>query len=93
MRGGSDRYEHGQWNAVCDRCGNEYKARQLRKEWTGLRVCWGPDTTGCWEERHPQDLVRGRKDQQTPPWTRPEPPDVFVDAYVWNDSTKAWEAS
>ena len=71
-------YVHGQWNAVCDRCGNEYKARQLRREWTGLRVCSGAGTLNCYEPRHPQDFVRGKADRQTPPWTRPEQPDVFL---------------
>lgn len=88
-----DAYEHGQWNAVCDRCGFEYKARHLRKEWTGLMVCHGAGTNGCWEVRHPQDFVKGRPDRQAPPWTRPEPPDVFAPAKVWNDETKAWEAA
>lgn len=57
----------GQWNVICDRCGFEYKARQLRKEWTGLRVC-----KDCWEPRHPQDFVKGKKDRQAPPWVRPD---------------------
>lgn len=65
-------FELGQWKAMCDRCGFEFKARQLRKEWTGLRVCSGPGSNDCWEPRHPQDFVRGKKDDQTPPWTRPD---------------------
>lgn len=65
-------YEHGQWNAVCDRCGFEYKSRQLSKEWNGLRTCKGAGTNECWEPRHPQDFVRGKIDNQTVPWTRPE---------------------
>lgn len=33
----------------------------------------------CWEPRHPQDYVRGIPDNPGGlPWTRPEPPDVFV---------------
>lgn len=71
-------YEHGQWNALCQRCGFKYKARQIKLEWTGLRVCCGPDTNGCWEERHPQDFVRGQKDRQAPPWASPEAPDTFI---------------
>ena len=62
----------GQWKAQCDRCGFEYKSAKIRKEWTGLRVCSGPGTNDCWEPRHPQDRVRGRKDRQSPPWVRPE---------------------
>lgn len=76
--GQSDHYEPGQWNALCDRCGFKFKARKLRKEWTGLRVCDGPDTNNCFEERNPQDFVRGKPDKQTPSWTRPEPTDAFL---------------
>lgn len=64
-------YVAGQWNAVCDRCGFSFKARQLHREWTGLRVCKGPGTNDCWEPRHPQDLIQGKKDRQAPPWVRP----------------------
>lgn len=67
-----DEYEHGQWNVACDRCGMKFKARQLRKEWTGLRTCKGHGTNDCWEPRHPQDFVRGRRDRQTVPYSRPE---------------------
>ncbi len=70
----------GAWRAQCDRCGFRYKNRQLRKEWTGLRVCYGPGTGNCWEPRHPQDFVKGRKDRQAPAWVRPDVdgPDVSV---------------
>ena len=67
----------GQWRVICDRCGFKYWSGQLRKEWTGLMVCMGGDTNDCWEPRHPQDFVRGKKDRQAPPWTRPEGEDVF----------------
>ena len=86
-------YEHGQWNVICDRCGSEYKARQLRMEWTGLRVCSGPLTRNCWEPRHPQDFVRGVKDPQAPPWTRPEAADTFLTSREWNDDTKTWDVT
>lgn len=68
----------GQWNAVCDRCGYEYKSGKLRKEWNGLRTCSGPGTNNCWEPRHPQETIKGKPDRQNPPWTRPEGDDVFV---------------
>lgn len=73
-----DDFKHGQWAVACDRCGFKYKSKSIKLEWTGLRVCDGPATNNCWEPRHPQEFVRGRKDKQTPPWTRPEQPDVFV---------------
>lgn len=65
-----DEYRHGRWNVLCDRCGFKYKNNQLRLEWTGLRVCSGMGTNDCWEVRHPQDFVRGRRDRQLPPWVR-----------------------
>ena len=66
-------YEHGQWNVICDRCGMQYKARQLRLEWNGLRACFGKGTLGCWDPKHPrQELRPVPADRQTPPWTRPE---------------------
>lgn len=68
-------YKHGDWNAICDRCGNKYKASQLRKEWTGHRVCYGPGTNDCWEAKHPQLDIKSIPDKQTVPWTRPEPAD------------------
>ena len=67
--------QYKRWKAICDRCGFERWNHQIRLEWNGLRVC--ADT--CWEPRHPQDFVRGVPDNQTLPWTRPEPEDVFLD--------------
>lgn len=68
------------WNAICDRCGFKFKSHQLATEWTGLKTCRGAGTNDCWEPRHPQDKTRGKVDRQAPPWTRPEPPDVFLDS-------------
>lgn len=67
-------FELGQWKAVCDRCGFDFMARQLKREWTGLRVCRGPGTNECFEQRHLQESLRGKADRQAPPWTRPEGP-------------------
>ena len=35
--------------AICDRCGFRYKNTQLRKEWTGFRVC-----SECYEPKERQ---------------------------------------
>ena len=35
--------------AICDRCGFRYQYTQLKKEWTGFRVC-----SECYEPKHPQ---------------------------------------
>lgn len=59
---------------ICDRCGFRRPLDQLRKEWTGLKVC-----SDCFDRRHPQDFVRGVPDPQHVPDPRPEPADVFVE--------------
>lgn len=59
--------------AICDRCGWEYKLKDLREEYydqqpTGLLVCWR-----CFDEDHPQ-LQVGRKDYDDPkPVDNPRP--------------------
>ena len=34
---------------LCDRCAFEYPLLDLKKEWTGFKVC-----NECWEPKHPQ---------------------------------------
>lgn len=70
----ADEYKHGSNNVICDRCGFKFKHFEVRKEWTGLVVC----KITCWEPRHPQDYVRGQRDNQTPFVARPEQPDNFL---------------
>lgn len=67
------RYDKGDWKAVCDACGREFKASALRKRWDGFMVCQED-----WEPRHPQEFVRGVVDTQVPAWTRPESQDTFI---------------
>lgn len=55
------------YKVVCDRCGFNYKAEELRKTWEGLYCC-----TRCWEPRHGSDLFRPPKDPSPLPWTRPD---------------------
>lgn len=69
-------YKPGDNNAVCDRCGKPFKASQLKKTWDGLWVC-----ERDWEPRHPQDFVRGVKDDPHVRISRPWPKtDAFVPA-------------
>ena len=58
---------------VCQVCGFQYRSSQTRKRWDGLWTCL-PD----FEERHPQDFVRGRKDNENVPEPRPEPITTYV---------------
>lgn len=74
------RYVKGQFNALCQRCGFVHKSGQIRKEWTGLMVC-----RECFETRSPQEHVQGRVDKQAPPWSSPEPADVFIVDQITGD--------
>ncbi len=66
-------YRAGDWNAICDLCGRKFKASKIRLRWDGLRVC-----PKDYEERHVADFFKGRPDDQSVPWTRPEPDDVYI---------------
>ena len=68
------RFVAGQWNAICDVCGQKYKSGDMKKRWDGLMVC-----PHDWEPRHPQDFLRAVPDRQAVPWSRPETTDVFVE--------------
>lgn len=69
----SDRYRPGGFYRISDRDGSRRRASDTRKEWTGAIV--GKDE---FEDRHPQDFVRGKKDNQSVPDARPEAIDHFV---------------
>lgn len=74
-------YQPGNYWLVCDRCGFDYRLEDMVEEWTGAVVCrrW------CYEPRHPQDLLRGFEDDQSPRGlTRTEPDDEFVDVTFCN---------
>jgi len=73
--GHADYYADGDYNATCQRCGGKFKASECELEWTGLFVC----KETCYEPRHPQDFVRGVKEDQTVPIASPPPPPIFVE--------------
>jgi len=58
---------------ICDRSGRKVRASQTVKQWDGLIVAIDE-----YEDRHPQDFVRGRKDRQNVPDARPESVDSFL---------------
>ncbi len=66
-------YKPGDNNAICDRCGKPFKASELKKTWDGLWVC-----RRDWEPRHPQDFVRGVKDDMSVKVSRPDSDPTFV---------------
>lgn len=73
MAGNADFWADGQWNFFCDLCGRKAKSSTAMKTWDNFRVCKHHK-----EVRNPQDFIRGVKDDQTVPWSRPEAPDTFV---------------
>jgi hypothetical protein len=77
--GPRDYFAEGQWNAICQQCGLKRKSGEIVLRWDGLMVCKTTVNPGCWEPRQPQDFVRGVKDEQAPPWTRPDSEPEFVD--------------
>ncbi len=45
-------------------------------------TCHGPNTNHCWEPRNAQDFVRGMRDKQSPPWSRPRPDAISTGAII-----------
>lgn len=71
-------YVNGEWNFYCDLCGKKEKSGRAMRTWDGFYVC-----SRHAEIRNPQDFVRGVADNQTTPWSRPEPGDIFpYEAYI-----------
>jgi hypothetical protein len=67
-------YRAGDHYLICDECGFKIRRSESRHRWDKAIVCGK-----CWEPRHPQDFVRGRRDRQSVPDARPEPPDHFLE--------------
>ena len=81
-RGMSTGYRLGDHNALCDRCQKKFFASDLKKEWTGWYVC-----DSCYEPRHPQEFLKGHRDDPQVAWTRPDRADIDVD--INGDISKA----
>lgn len=72
-RGEGDRYRPGDHLVIDDRTGFVEYASGTKREWNGLRVA-----TDVFERRHPQDFVRGRRDDQRVSDPRVPPVPAFV---------------
>lgn len=60
---------------VCDSCGFDIRAQDIRETWDHRLVC-----PSDWEPRHPQDFVRSKYDDMSAKGpVRPPAPDVFID--------------
>lgn len=71
--GKADYYKHGDYNVICDVCGRKFKASTCKLKWNNMLAC-----SVCFEERNPQDFVKGVADDQRVPLARPEAPDRFI---------------
>jgi hypothetical protein len=62
---------------ICDQCGQQFMLNDLKKEWTGFKVC-----QECYEPKHPQlEPKRGLTEAQALFQPRPEAR-LFVTIYV-----------
>lgn len=69
----ANNYRPGDWFVICDRSGFKVRASECRKTWDGLFV-----HKSHFEPRHPQDFVRGIRDSQRVPISRPRGEDRFL---------------
>lgn len=65
---------------ICDASGFKVPLSNMTKQWDGAMV-----DRRFVDKRNPQDFVRGVKDNQTLPFSRPEAPDVFITVAVTPD--------
>lgn len=66
-------YIPGSFYRICERTGMKTREFNTRREWQGLIV-----RKEVFEPRQPQDFVRGVPDNQTVPYPRPRPTNVFI---------------
>ena len=64
----------GENNVECDRTGFKVKSGDVKQEWNHFMV-----RLESWEQRQPQDLLRGFPDNQSPQVSRPGTGDFFLD--------------
>jgi hypothetical protein len=62
-----DYFKLGDFNAICDICGNKFKGSELQKRWDGFMVCHDD-----WEPRPQQEFIRGIKENFATPYSRPD---------------------
>ena len=74
-------YKKGDWKAICDSCGFEFYASELKERWDGMRVC-----KEDYETRHPLDFIRAKEDKPNIIWTRPNDSASAVTIYTNNQS-------
>ena len=76
--GRADFYEHGNPNKICDKCGQKFKASEMREQWDHTWAC-----PYDFETRQPQDKLKAFPDHQTIEDPRPE---ATSDMTYWDGS-------
>lgn len=66
-------FKPGSFYRIDDRSGFAVRAEHTRKQWNNIIV-----RLESYEDRQPQDFVRGRRDDQTVPQPRPRQTNVFL---------------
>jgi hypothetical protein len=75
--GAKDYYSHGNYNVICDLCGQKHKSTEVRMQWNNLLAC-----NTCFEPRNPQDFVKGIRDDQRVPIARPDSNPKFITTQI-----------
>jgi hypothetical protein len=78
----ADLYRPGDHYVICDRTGFKVRASETQREWTGARV-----RRQSFEARHPQDFVRGRRDDMAADGVKPV--DTFMGPLITSVSAAA----
>jgi hypothetical protein len=75
------------YNAICDVCGFQYKASELKKRWDGLMVC-----SDDYETRHPMDFYRVKNDFHPLPFIRSDNANISDNDGYWSPiySNRPW---
>lgn len=66
-------FKPGSFYRICDRTGFAVRAEHTQKQWNNIIV-----RNRSFEERQPQDFVRGRRDDQTVPQPRPRQTNQYL---------------
>ncbi len=68
-------YVPGEFYRIDDRTGFKVRAKRTRMEWTGMIV-----SERVFENRNPQDFVKGVVDNQSVPLPRPRQPNRYINS-------------
>lgn len=66
-------WKAGDWWCVCDVCGFNTRASDIKKRWDGMLVC-----SADFEPRHEQDFLKVRQERIGVPFSRPDPEETFI---------------